>query len=506
MFDLRTVLPNFYCQHMPSYNKPHQIPVAFMSFEIIHSMFLDQTAKICDIVKPPTNQLTYEKVIQQLETLKYNFKEERERTLWGDIHLCEIKNLLLSLRWRLFLKCLPENSSLWTSVINEERKKYEDLCINYSNELIYLSNSNPLDSYSNEANLIAPDPNESVGIDTEKVKVSWDIKKDIRRTKLEKKFQTCENRQMLHRILFLFAIKHPELNYTQGMNELIAVIFNITIIDYSKISKLLEQQKNVQTDTLLRQLFSPQYLEHDVYCLFEHLMDIVNIWYESTENHSNTILFRCEQIAEILRVKDPHIYQMFSALGVEPQLFLLRWVRILFCQMFNTNELYYIWDILFAHNNPLSLLNYLCVVLMLLPRSKICSGDGVNVFNIFFNYPNDFSIYFITHCAIITEKEKDRPIFEVLFPIQTFKKDKRKTKSPSLQQIQKELTFNTSNTLDTDSMYMQLAFIEDSLEKAMEFLPSSSKERQLVSQGLKEVIKMKIDVKLAQTFPKRRDY
>ena len=162
---------------------------------------------------------------------------------------------------------------------------------------------------------------------------------------------------MLHRILFLYALKHPTLNYTQGMNELIAMLFNVTIMDNVLIREHLEKQREKETEMniFLSKLFSMEYLEHDIYCLFVKLMEMMVVWYETETNTPQTIMKRCGNIAEILEFKDPHLYSIFKQLDVQPQLFLLRWVRILFCQVFKTPELYYIWDALFCHENPPSL-------------------------------------------------------------------------------------------------------------------------------------------------------
>ncbi|ELP87404.1 hypothetical protein EIN_096710 [Entamoeba invadens IP1] len=472
MFDIRVYQKNFYCKHMPQLTKQQQTPIAFMSFHLIHSLFCAQASEMLDEIAPPPTRLTYESVLTQVEALKCDLQLEKEKALWGVTHPSEVSSLLLSLRWKLFLKCLPTDGTQWTTEIRKHRKAYEDLCIERSSDLVELFEQNPLDSYSSDANLIGPDQDEFVGNDAIKARVSWDIKKDIKRTKLEKRIQTCENRQMLHKILFLYAMKHPEINYTQGFNELIAVLFNVMMNDYMKVNTLLEKQSNSPTNSFLRELFSQQNLEHDVYILFEKLMEGIRVWYETNENESKHILERCDDIVKYLSIKDPHIYQIFCELEVEPQLFLLRWVRILFCQVFNTTDLYYIWDVLFAHDNLLELLNHLCVVVMSLPRETVCSGDGLNVFNIFFNYPRKFPIYFIVHCALNSYTEKNRPLFKELYPLPLRKeKNKRRTPNPSTGELQKELSFDTRNSLDTDGMYTQLVFIEDNLENVLESLP-----------------------------------
>ncbi|KAL7718487.1 Rab-GAP TBC domain-containing protein [Entamoeba marina] len=472
MFDIRQHLNSYYCQHVPSSTKQKQQPVHILTFPVIHSMFLSQTESFEDAIKPPPPSLTYECVLNQIEKLSTSYEIEREKVIWGNSGLTQQK---------------------------KHRKRYEELCKQSTTDLEYLNTANQLSSYANDANLIPPDPDSNLNVKIEHIRVSWDIKKDVRRTKLEERYQTCENRRLLHRILYLYAVNHMDIGYSQGMNELIAILFNVTIIDYTRINGIL-QEKNDSNSTFLQTLFDLSYLEHDVYILFEKLMDVVCEWYENDSKNTPTIISKCNTIRTILEVKDSHTADNFKRLDIEPQLFLLRWVRILFCQMFTNSELYYIWDIIFAHSLSLSLVDHICVVLMALPRSKICNGDSLDAFNIFFNYPSSHPISFIMNTAILSRMHPMEPLFQLLEP--RVRIEKRRPKTPTVC-FSKELSFDDSVSLDVESIHTRLVLIEDALGKAVDSL---DKEKLAIQKICDEITRLKKDVKASQTVPTRKDH
>eukprot|EP00923_Selenidium_pygospionis_P052334 GHVN01090504.1.p1 GENE.GHVN01090504.1~~GHVN01090504.1.p1 ORF type:complete len:385 (+),score=46.48 GHVN01090504.1:86-1156(+) len=62
------------------------------------------------------------------------------------------------------------------------------------------------------------------------------------------------------------------------------------------------------------------------------------------------ILVRCDNIFEnILPDQDPVLASHLKKQGVQPQLFLLRWIRLLFAREFHIDDTLLIWDSIFAH-------------------------------------------------------------------------------------------------------------------------------------------------------------
>ena len=134
--------------------------------------------------------------------------------------------------------------------------------------------------------------------------------------------------------------------------------------------------------------------------------------------------------------------------------------------MFNNNDIYYIWDILFSYKKPLELLNHICVTLMILPRTKIYGGDSLDAFQIFFNYPTEYSIPFIMQLSILSYQKDD-----LIFTILEQKEKKEKPKKKIIEIDPKELSLDSATNIDTDGIYTRIVFIQDSLLKAIENMP-----------------------------------
>ena len=134
-----------------------------------------------------------------------------------------IPNEILSLRpliWKALIGYLPiSDLSKWKEKIIKNSKRYNQL----KKETLLNININ---NYIND-NLISKEDKDLL----------LQIDKDLPRTRGEinffklycKKNKKKTNYEIMKRILFIYAKQHPELNYVQGMNEIIAVIGNISM-------------------------------------------------------------------------------------------------------------------------------------------------------------------------------------------------------------------------------------------------------------------------------------
>ena len=65
-------------------------------------------------------------------------------------------------------------------------------------------------------------------------------------------------------------------------------------------------------------------------------------------NSGNGAVAAANRVYALLEVADPQIHQHLLAMGVEPQLFLLRWLRLLFGREFHQEDVLVMWDRLFT--------------------------------------------------------------------------------------------------------------------------------------------------------------
>ncbi|CAN6163195.1 unnamed protein product [Urochloa humidicola] len=227
-------------------------------------------------------------------------------------------------------------------------------------------------------------------------------------------FQTSTCQSMLGRILLVWSLRYPEFGYRQGMHELLAPLLYVLHADVQHFKqvrdlheKLLDDDFDGQTfpdrsklnrsdrknsvedstakirslddlDLDTRDLFSindaygaegelgiilsEKFMEHDAYSMFENLMNgaqgvvaITDFYSLSPAPESSTGLTPVREassaIYHLLASVDSSLHSHLVELGVEPQYFALRWLRVLFGREFSLDSLLFIWDEIFSSPN-----------------------------------------------------------------------------------------------------------------------------------------------------------
>ncbi|KAF0904165.1 hypothetical protein E2562_032545 [Oryza meyeriana var. granulata] len=113
-------------------------------------------------------------------------------------------------------------------------------------------------------------------------------------------------------------------------------------------------------------ILSEKFMEHDAYCMFENLMHglmngaqgvvaITDFYSLSPAPESSTGLTPVREassaIYHLLACVDSSLHSHLVELGVEPQYFALRWLRVLFGREFTLDNLLFIWDEIFSSPN-----------------------------------------------------------------------------------------------------------------------------------------------------------
>ena len=130
------------------------------------------------------------------------------------------------------------------------------------------------------------------------------------------------------------------------------------------------------------------FIEHDAFTLFGAIMQNVKTFYEmGSNNDPNTlgllnnspIVERSKRIHEnYLHHADPELAEHLTAIEILPQIFLIRWVRLLFGREFPFEDVLALWDTLFAEDPGLDLVDLISVSMLLRIRwqRKYWSGIG----------------------------------------------------------------------------------------------------------------------------------
>ncbi|WOL06488.1 TBC1 domain family member protein [Canna indica] len=107
-------------------------------------------------------------------------------------------------------------------------------------------------------------------------------------------------------------------------------------------------------------ILSERFMEHDAYCMFDNLMDgaqgvVAMASFFSPVVGSSTnlppVIEASSALYHLLSIVDSSLHSHLVELGVEPQYFALRWLRVLFGREFCLDDLLVIWDELFSSSN-----------------------------------------------------------------------------------------------------------------------------------------------------------
>ncbi|KAI3963709.1 hypothetical protein MKW98_021949 [Papaver atlanticum] len=143
----------------------------------------------------------------------------------------------------------------------------------------------------------------------------------------------------------------------------------------AKVCSLDELDPELQTIVLLSDaygaegelgiLLSERFMEHDAYCMFEALMGRTHGAVAMADYFSPTpavgshtglppVIEASSALYHLLSLVDSSLHSHLVELGVEPQYFALRWLRVLFGREFMLEDLLVVWDEIFAAVNDKS--------------------------------------------------------------------------------------------------------------------------------------------------------
>jgi TBC1 domain family protein 5 len=153
---------------------------------------------------------------------------------------------------------------------------------------------------------------------------------------------------VLCRILAVWCITRPHISYKQGMHELLGHMFLALYTDL-RTPEAFALDPNITLhashDRIDRTalLCDARYIEHDAFALFTALLESTDgpralIFYADLEASAGLPVYDGARVFALLEHADPALAAHLDAMGVAPQLFLLRWLRLLFCREFQTSQ------------------------------------------------------------------------------------------------------------------------------------------------------------------------
>lgn len=231
--------------------------------------------------------------------------------------------------------------------------------------------------------------------------------------------------------LLFILVKHliPDIGYRQGMHELLAIF--VWVVDWDSLEPEPQAQahapgKNGRTSASLAHLIlSREHVEHDAWALFSALMNSAKRLYDHapsvpmpvdraaasttslTLSHSagfgggahggvpekasvlvQPIVGTAIRIHDrLLKTVDHALWQKMEKEQIEPQLYALRWLRLLFGREFPLGEHLVLLDGLFAEDPTLRLCEYICVAMLLRIRTALLASDYSSFIQLLLRYP-----------------------------------------------------------------------------------------------------------------------
>ena len=197
--------------------------------------------------------------------------------------------------------------------------------------------------------------------DEEDLKIITQINKDLPRTRTEINFFSKKsnfnknetNYDILRRILFFFAKRNEELGYVQGMNEILAIIYYIYSLDENVYIKPFVESDTFFSFEILLQELKPIFMIHNV-------------------NYSQLfITMQIKQIKDILREIAPDLLNYFEEKNLIMDVFLMRWLIVLFAQEFSLECSISFWDRLFTQKNKMKFICYISAAILVMNKKKL---------------------------------------------------------------------------------------------------------------------------------------
>ncbi|KAG2378606.1 hypothetical protein C9374_008245 [Naegleria lovaniensis] len=354
------------------------------------------------------------------------------KALSGNLGQSTIRSII----WRVFLGVLPLTEKFgkehWITKIDYDRERYEELLKKHENDPRKKTKNSA--NSEDEVDVTFCDPLSQSQSNPwseffENSELEKTIVQDLKRLYPEYPFfRTDEIQNLLKRMLFVWSKENTDLSYRQGMHELLSPILLVVYRDAQNIENykhLLEENPDLK---LLMKLLDRNFLEHDAYCLFEKLMTKMREYFivgegpqgrpfpnistkgpldnmlmiERKMDLYETPIFKISNKIQntLLEKKDPDLHRHLTKMCIEPQIYLIRWVRLLFGREFHIDDAIILWDAIFsdcggfrseslisASDIDLSLVEHISVAMLHFIRKHLLSSDSSYCMKRLMRYP-----------------------------------------------------------------------------------------------------------------------
>ncbi|KAF2433086.1 RabGAP/TBC [Tothia fuscella] len=330
---------------------------------------------------------------------------------------------LRSLCWKIFLLFQNLDQTTWSGSLDNSRSAYSSLRSHYLRAI-----EHP-DEVSTSADPLSTDDESPWTALRADEALRAEIYQDVQRCMPENiYFRQPETQQMMLDVLFVYCKLNPDVGYRQGMHELLAPILWVVERDAIDAGKDGERKgKEGEGEDagieVLKTVLDGSFVEHDTFTLIGIIMQTAKGFYDpATEaaigtsrgragESESAILMRCRRIFHTLLPQvDPALATHLEALDISPQIFLMRWIRLILGREFPFDDLLRVWDLLFAEDSSIELIDHICVAMLLRIRWQLMDADVNEALMLLMRYPSPASTngpHTFVHDAIYLKANMD---------------------------------------------------------------------------------------------------
>ena len=205
---------------------------------------------------------------------------------------------------------------------------------------------------------------------------------------------------VIERILYIYSKLNKDVNYVQGMNELIAPIY----FSFFRDNNVLEEKKvdieNIEADSF--------------WCFSNLIGEIKNIFIKEKDNEEDGIFFIINKFEKLIESYDLELYNLFKNNNVSFIHISFRWFSLFFSQDFLMPDTLRLWDIFFCEENKLYFVYYFSLGLLIYKKNKIINKDFFGIVKELQNL-EDVDIEKVIEIGIKIKKEHSKKLDEIIF-------------------------------------------------------------------------------------------
>eukprot|EP00127_Corallochytrium_limacisporum_P000198 Clim_evm15s7 gene=Clim_evmTU15s7 len=227
-------------------------------------------------------------------------------------------------------------------------------------------------------------------------------------------FRSERVQKMMLCILFVYC-KETERAYYQGMHDLLAPLIVILVLNTEKMDKL--------GDDDLTRILDPNFVEADCFAAFVKLMDMMYVFFTHAHHEpqkgmladsapdakapgkdrfgsvKSALLEKLDQLFhEELRKFDGTTYRHLRLLDIEPQIFGLRWIRLLFGREFHLDQLLLLWEWILSPGS-VQWADEIFLSMIICIRDGLLRSDASGAMQLLMRYPQVDSVEPIANLA-----------------------------------------------------------------------------------------------------------